>query len=119
MPKRLRIIMSNRFTTKFMQHADLFEPSKVVVEKPLMATLAAGVLPTAALIERMRTAVPADGPYGLVAIFDADQIYYQDPDVKSISDGTHWSPLDRVIKMDQAMMTELEANDADAIRLAT
>ena len=111
MQHKLRVVFSDRAITRFMQHCDVFERFKVLTKEPMTVSLAEGVLPTVALIHRMLSAVTTNEPYGIVAIFDADVVYYRDPEVQACSDGDHWGPLDELIRHDQQWLKRLAERD--------
>jgi len=93
--REVKILLSDNFTTRFMQHADMFERFKVAVKPLLKATVVDdfGEKNIEAMQKRMK-----DAPYTLVAVFDKDTIYYRNPDVKVVSTGTQWCLLDDFLR---------------------
>jgi len=92
--KKVFIITSDLFKTRFMQDADVFEEFKVVVNPTLEATVIKGF--GSKNVRAIKTAFDAKN-IGLVAIYDANRVYYRDATVKILSDGSKWIVLDDIL----------------------
>ncbi len=92
--KEVTILMSDKFKTRFMQDADMFEKFKVVLMPPIKATVIDNFGQTN--VEAIKRECK-DGPYDLVAIYDKETIFYRNPAVKVISDGNQWGLLDDML----------------------
>lgn len=92
---KVLLLFSNKWNTKMMQSFDLFEPSKVVIEKGIaeIETDTWTEADTLKIVERCKSQ-----PYQLVACFDKEKVYYKDPKVKSVSTGKQWCLLDDYLK---------------------
>ena len=91
MAKKVTMLLSDRFKTRFMQDADVFEGFKVLVMPPVKATVVRhfGKKHIEAILRQCDSQ-----PYDLVAIYDDRKTYYRNPNVKVISDGEKWGLLD-------------------------
>lgn len=99
--RKVFALFYDKRTTMFMQHADVFERSKVVRRPLLTVTLKDGVVVNDQWVEKFREqARLADvgDTEGLVAIFDTEKVHYCDPDIKSVSDGETWCLLSDFIE---------------------
>lgn len=92
--KKVNILFSDRFITRFMQHADMFERFKVIVTPLVTATVVDDFGPTH--VEAIRK--EAENSYPLVAIYDETTVYYRDKNVKAISTGLEWGLLDDLLE---------------------
>ncbi len=92
--KEVTILLYDVATTKFMQDADMFEPSKVALMHKVKATVVDdyGHKHVKALKERSKGA-----PYDVVAIYDDHKLYYRDPKIKILSDGHNFMMLDDLV----------------------
>jgi len=91
--KQVVILLSNLLLTRFMQDTDLFEKFKVIIMPRLIANVVNDFGPShVAAIEKR-----CQDQYGLVAIFDDQQVYYRNPDVSVVSDGQNWERLDNFL----------------------
>lgn len=82
---------------KFMHAADVFEPFKVLVEKPtvLRAIPRDGETP-ASIIGKIKSAIDAQGTYRVVAIWQDgnEEGAWRDETVKVVSTGKQWSLIE-------------------------
>lgn len=89
--KRIVLIFSDKFTTTFMQSGDVFEPFKVLMKPPVMATVADG------WGEKEIAAIKTlDGNYLLIAAV-GEEILYADPKVRVVSNGKGWVMFDEFL----------------------
>ena len=100
MTVQMKLLFRDGITTAFMQHADVFEKFKVAIGPVLIATLEAGRDPIE-VAEKVREAslAPAAKGCSLVAAWNADGVYYQDPTVKAVSTGGRWATLEDFISI--------------------
>lgn len=89
--KQINILISDRVKTQFMQNMDVFEKCKVVICPLVKADVGDDFGDSN--VEAIKKQHEGS-PYSLVAIYDRYKVYYRDPEVKSISDGTCWTTLD-------------------------
>lgn len=92
---RISFVFSDKLMTKFMQHANVFEPFKVVVKNThvILTVDAWGLEQT----EAIRDACEATN-HGLVACYGIDQIYWIDPKIKVVSTGTNWALVEEYVQ---------------------
>jgi hypothetical protein len=105
--KTVKILLSSKRATAFMQGFDMFEKSKVLVQPVLMAKVVDDFGDSH--IEAIKKQCDEGNSCGLVAIFDLDNIYYRDPDVVSISDGHKWCLLDEILSSEMPFQKEVSA----------
>jgi acetolactate synthase regulatory subunit len=79
-----------------MQHADLFDRSKVVY-RAAEATVVDDF--DDAHVQRILD-VTRDSEFGVVAIFDSERVYWRDKNVTAISDGQRRSMLDDLLPLE-------------------
>lgn len=94
MSKTVYILTSNLELTRFMRDADLHEKTRVIQNPLLEADVVSnfGKKNVKAILKHCETK-----NVGLVAIWDAAKIYYRDPNVQTVSDGSKWFVLDDVL----------------------
>lgn len=92
--KQITMIFGNRQLTTFMQHADVFESFKVIMNPPITATVVDdfGDSNVQAILKGCEKE-----PYFLIAIYDQNKTYFRNPDVKVVSDGTQFGMLDDLL----------------------
>jgi hypothetical protein len=94
-PKRARQIVLfffDRVMTRLAQDADLFEKFKVIANPPVICTVVRrwGKSHLQALLRRAE-----ENPrYGLIAVVGPKRLYYRNPDIQVVSNGSTWSVLD-------------------------
>lgn len=93
---RLTALFSNRTVTGLMQGFDVFEKSKVLVEAPVTFNwdqVTPGAEVAAKLVEHLD-----DAPYRLIALFNDSEVFWVDPDVRTVSTGEGWMLLADMIE---------------------
>jgi hypothetical protein len=91
--KQVVLIFSDKFMTQFMQHADMFEPFKVVVKEPVYASVVDDW--GNSHIEAIKRQC-ADGNYDLIAAV-GEEVYYSNPAVRVVSNGQGWAMLEEYL----------------------
>lgn len=92
--RRINILLAHRQISVFMQHADVFDDGKFIAMPLLEATVVDewGDGHLQALIKQCENT-----PYILVAVF-GEKVYYRNPQVQVISDGSNWMTLDNFLR---------------------
>ncbi len=88
---KVMLVFSDQLTTRFMQHADMFEPFKVAVMSPVEAEVVDDW--GSKHIEAIQK---DESKYKLVAAV-GKEFLWKDPDVKVVSFGNGWTLLDEYV----------------------
>ena len=99
MSKEVYILMYDRFITRFMQDADVFERVKVFKKPLLAATVKPDFGPEN--VNKIVNHCQMNKDFGLVAIFDNKTIYYRDENIQVVSEGDVWGTVDDYIAVQQ------------------
>lgn len=92
---KLILLFSDKIITQFMQHADVFEKFKVLIQKPVIVDVIDDF--GASNIEAMNAVCAADGKFDLVACIGREKVYFTNPAVKVVSTGKEWAIIEDYI----------------------
>lgn len=92
--KTINALFEDRAKTRFLRACDVFEPSKAVVRHVVLDVVDDF---GQCHVEQMIKATEGQ-PYGVIALFDGERVYFRDSSIQSISDGAKFVSLDAYLE---------------------
>lgn len=98
MRRKVTFYFYDRKVTKFMQTSGAFEPWKVLRVKQVYSGELEGDEPLETMCRKL-VATAVQGEYGLIGAATGDGEIWWDEEIKAVSTGTKWAPVEQYLRM--------------------
>ena len=92
----VNMIVQDVKKTIFMQHAGMFEPFKVVITPMMELKIDPNVTINDEWVQKVRNKLD-NKDFKIIALYDDEQVFFRDENVKVVSNGNNFSILDNYL----------------------